>query len=148
MTHSVGFIVLAILLFAAQIGYAQRTCTDAEARRALHQADWQRTWAALYRSYRLYGHCDDGAVAEGYSESVARILVDHWDTLPELARLSKRDAQFRRFVIGHLDATLNMDDVEAVKRKAKTRCPARFNGLCRDLAKQADSAVEESSAQR
>lgn len=104
-----------------------------------------RSWSALYHSYKLYRQCDDGAIAEGYSESVARILVDHWETLPELSTFSRRDARFRRFVLRHLDATLNMDDVEMVRRKAQTRCPKALRPVCVDLIRKADSAMSENA---
>jgi hypothetical protein len=126
---------LVITLFSGQFGYGQqRTCTGAEARRAEAEAVTLRAWDGLYRSYKLYRQCDDGAIAEGYSESVARILVDHWDTLPQLARLAKEDAEFRRFVMGHVDATLNTDDIAKIRTHAKTKCPAGLRAICTDLA--------------
>ena len=135
---------LAIMLSLAQVGHAQKQgCSDAAGRRALDEAVTLRSWDALYASYKAYRQCDDGAIGEGYSESVARILVDHWKRLPELNRLAQKDAQFRRFVLRHLDATLNMDDVEKVKRKAMTQCPSGLNRLCSDLSKQADAAMQE-----
>jgi hypothetical protein len=137
-------LTLAMMLSSAQVGHAQKQgCSDAAARRALDEAVTLRTWDTLYTSFKAYRQCDDGAIAEGYSESVARILVDHWKTLPELNRIAQKDAQFRHFVLRHLDATLNMDDVEKVKRKAMTQCPSGLNRLCSDLVKQSDSAMHE-----
>jgi hypothetical protein len=124
----------------------QHPCTEADGKHALDEADSLRTWDALYKSYRSYRACDDGAIAEGYSESVVRILADHWNTLPQLDMLGKRDAKFRRFVIRHVDATLNTDDVVLVKREAKTACPAGLSNLCIDLAKQADSALKDAAS--
>jgi hypothetical protein len=69
-----------------------------EMRRAEAEAAELRSWDALYRSYKLYGRCNNVDAAEGFSESVARILVDHWATLPRLAKLADSDAAFRRFV--------------------------------------------------
>jgi hypothetical protein len=159
---------LIVTMFSLQVGHAQqapllscrdaearlqslrrreeRPCTEVESRRALDEAGVLRSWYALYRSYKSYRQCDDGAIGEGYSESVARILVDHWNTLPQLARLARNDADFRAFVIGHVDATLNMDDVEKIRRNAKAQCPARLRIVCNDLAKQADSALKEDAS--
>jgi hypothetical protein len=138
---------LIVTMFSLQVGHAQkRPCTEVESRRALDQAGVLRSWYALYRSYKSYRQCDDGAIGEGYSESVARILVDHWNTLPQLARLARNDADFRAFVIGHVDATLNMDDVEKIRRNAKAQCPARLRIVCNDLAKQADSALKDDAS--
>jgi hypothetical protein len=103
-------IILSLLAAPLQAAaYAQKKpCTEDEGRRALDQADTLRNWDALYKSYQTLGNCDDGAIGEGFSEWVARILADHWNTLPRLAQLSKRDAGFRVFVIAHVDVTLNM----------------------------------------
>jgi hypothetical protein len=115
----------------------QGPCGEDQAKVALDQADTFRDWDSLYKSQAEYGNCDDGAVGEGYSESVARILVDHWDTLPRLADLGKTNPGFQAFVIKHVDASLNNDDVKKIKENAKLRCPKGLSGLCDDLKKQA-----------
>jgi hypothetical protein len=73
-------------------------------------------------------------------------LVDHWNTLPRLAALVKLDPLFRKFVLGHVDATLNMTDVEKIKDKAEKQCPLGLGGLCGDLKKQAEAALKENGA--
>ncbi len=90
-----------------------------------------------------YFRCNDGAIGEGYSESVARILVDRWSSLAELAHLAEADDEFRSFVIKHVDATLNMDDVEKIKKSAETQCPITLRTLCSDLAQQARAGLKE-----
>ena len=138
---------LIITMFSVQVGHAQkRGCGDVEGQHAFDEAITLRSWDALYKSYKLYRQCDDGAVGEGYSESVARILSDHWNTLPELARLAGKDSQFRAFVIGHVDATLTMDDVRKIRKNAKTQCPMGLRTVCNDLAKQADAALKEDAS--
>ena len=138
---------LIITMFSVQVGHAQkRGCGDVEGQHAFDEAITLRSWDALYKSYKLYRQCDDGAVGEGYSESVARILSDHWNTLPELARLAGKDSQFRAFVIGHVDATLTMDDVRKITKNAKTQWPMGLRTVCNDLAKQADAALKEDAS--
>jgi len=110
-------------------------CTDAESRRAGDEAEKLRSWDAIYRSYKLYGQCDDGFIAEEYSESVARILVDHWATLPRLAKLANSDAGFRRFVLRHVDATTDKKDLGRIRTKAKDSYPQNLRSLCADLKK-------------
>jgi hypothetical protein len=125
---------------------SKHACTSLEGRHALDEADAPRTWDALYKSYLKFRHCDDGAIGEGYSESVARILTDHWNTLPRFVQLASKDAAFQSFVIRHLDATLNMDDVQKIKQDAVTHCPAGLRTTCIHLVKQADAALKEASA--
>jgi hypothetical protein len=137
-------ICFSVLAFSGSIACAQQhSCTDTEALRAETQVDTLRSWDSLYRSYKLYRQCDDGSIAEGYSESVVRILADHWGTRPRLAALSKRDARFRRFVLGHVDATTNPDDLKKIRINANTQCPPRLSAICADLAKEADAALKE-----
>jgi hypothetical protein len=133
-----------MLVFSASVACAQqRPCTDTEAFRAETQTDTLRSWDALYRSYKLYQQCDDGGLAEGYSEAVVRILADHWNTLSRLVTLSRRDARFRQFVLRHVDATTNPDDLKKIRINASSQCPPRLSAICADLAKEADAALKE-----
>jgi len=102
-----------------------------------------RSWNVLYQSWKSYRACDDGSLAEGYSESVARVLVDHWNTLPELAHLARKDPEFRGFVLKHIDATLDAGDVAKIRKKASAQCPAGLKKLCGDVEKQAKLALKE-----
>src|SRR5258707_254492 len=121
----------------------QRECTQTEARRAESESDTLRNWDALHNSYKRYGHCDDGAIAEGYSESVARILVDHWTTLSRLSPLASADPKFLKFVLRHLNTTLNPDDIKKVRANTITHCPSGLHTLCVDQSRQAQSALKE-----
>lgn len=126
----------------------ERPCTVAESEVAMKEALGPpfQAWDALYKSYKVHGNCDDGIMAENYSESVARILVDHWTTLPRLASLARKDTDFRHFVLKHVDATLDMNDVVKVRTNAETQCPKKLQTLCDDLRKQAASALREDAA--
>ncbi len=123
-----------------------KSCTGAQYRRAENEAVTLRSWDAVYKSYLLYASCDDGAAAEGYSESVARILADHWDSLRQFSRLTKDDKGFRAFVLRHLDATLNMEDVRAIRVNTIRRCPVDLRDICKDLRKNADVAIKEDAS--
>jgi hypothetical protein len=114
-------------------------------RRALDESDRLRNWDALYNSYKEFKDCDDGAIGEGYGESVARILADYWNTLPRFTQLAAKHGAFREFLIKHLDATLNMDDVVKIKHEAQTQCPFGLQKTCNDRVKQADAALKDFS---
>lgn len=108
-----------------------------------NESETLRTWDSLHRSYRLYGRCDNVSAQEGYSESIARILVDHWQTLPRLALILQHDKPFKNFVLGGVNSTLNMDDVKKIKANALQRCHPQLYGLCNELAKAADDAIKD-----
>lgn len=139
MKYSVVFsIAMATIIFGG-IGYAQEhPCTDTEAQKAESEAVGLRSWDDLYKSFKLYRQCDDGVIGEGYSESVARILVDHWNTLSRLEALGVKDTAFRRFVLKHVDGTIASDDIVKIKKNATTLCPKTLQKLCSDLKKHSE----------
>jgi hypothetical protein len=135
--------------------YAQQNaCPQRDIDKIELEASRLRSWDALYRSFRQYADYQqcyqkhykqefgNASADEGYSESIARILSDHWDTLPRLATLIKQDRKFSAFV--HLDATMDMKDVNKIRRLAIQNCPLGLNNLCGSLRKSADSAIAES----
>jgi hypothetical protein len=122
------------------------TCTEAQEQRAGDESVMLRTWSALYSSYQAYWQCDDGFIAEGYSESVARILVDHWETLSRLDEIGSKDVSFQRFVVRHVDATLDLRDLKRIAQSANTQCPESLKGVCAQLATRAVAAIKEDAA--
>lgn len=139
MKRSLGICALIVVNYC--VGYAQQDPCPA-------LLPTLRTWDALYKSYTSYPSCDDGFIGENYSESVARILVDRWSTLPRLASLARENVDFQRFVLKHVDATLDMNDVKKIRTRAITQCPEGLHGLCKDLRSQADSALKQGSTPR
>jgi len=44
--------------------------------------------------------------------------------------LAGKNGAFKGFVIKHLDATLNTDDVETIKKNTSTHCPIGLESTC------------------
>lgn len=120
-----------------------KACSPRDAAAADAAIDDLDSWTKVERAYQQYGHCDDGSIAEGNSEAVARLLVDHWSTLPLLAELAKRDPAFRRFVLRHIDATLDTDDLDKIGALAAAQCPLGSAPLCRELRQTAARAAKQ-----
>jgi hypothetical protein len=118
-----------------------RTCTPKDAEAADAAIDHLATWADVYGNFKNYGHCDDGSIAEGNSEGVARLLVDKWQTLPQLAALIKRHPAFRAYVLRQIDTTLNTDDLDRIAESATAACPKGSDKLCASLKEAATKAV-------
>jgi hypothetical protein len=108
-------------------------CTKEQAIRAEMEADTLQSWNDVYRSYKKYAQCDDAAIGEGYSDSVSRLLEDHWDRLIELNRITSRDKKFLRFVLFHIDELMSMDAVPKIRGNAVAHCPAIAKGLCKSI---------------
>ena len=140
MTLKPSVLLLSLLVWGsiAQNPIPKPNCSDTEAQRAESEAVMLRSWDDLYGSYKRYKHCDDGAISEGYSEAVARILVDHWNTLSRLADITYKDTDFRRFVLKHIDQTLTLEDIKNIRANAEKKCPSGLRDLCREIRKQAE----------
>ena len=88
------------------------------------------TWRDLYKSFGRYVQCDDGSVAEAFSNSVALLMAEHWDTIGDLNKLAKAHPTFASFVLRHTDVTMSLDQARAIKGNAQERCPVDSRHLC------------------
>src|SRR5690242_18056824 len=78
--------------------YDASRCTTTVALQAMGSVNSaQRDWRILQGHFRLYGFCDDGPVAEGYSQDVVALLTEKWKLLPELEELGRHDPAFLEF---------------------------------------------------
>ena len=118
-----------------------KTCTPKDAEAADAAIDTLDSWTKVAQSVKRFSHCDDGSIAEGYSEAVARLLVDKWDTMPELATLIKHNSALKPFVLRHIDSTLDTNDLNQIKKLAVSSCPTKeFASLCKDINRAAKKA--------
>lgn len=112
-------------------------CTNDMAMRADAAASPIKDWDALYSVYKSYAVCDSGAAAEGFSDSVAKLFVDHWTEFGKFASLAEKDDDFKYFAIGHIDETDDMDDLVRIASNAQKSCPAGQDKLCETILNQA-----------
>jgi hypothetical protein len=106
-----------------------------------------RSWEALYDHRKSFPGCDDGAIAEGYSDSVARLLANAWERLPELSARAKRDGDFLLFILRHVDASAAPADLKRTLANARTSCPSGLRELCKKVEAAAAGALEEARTQ-
>jgi hypothetical protein len=102
-----------------------------------------RSWGAIHESSKRFGHCDDGYVGEGYSDAVVGMLAKHWAQLGDLSRIAGSDAAFRAFVLSHIDATTDEQELRTVLDSATKRCAKSHRALCTDIGGLARSALRE-----
>ena len=103
-------------------------------------------WSSLMRHQKAFGSCDDGALAEGYSDAVVALLARRWDQFDAFVRLSSRNPSFRQWALRHVDATASPDDLrEVVRNAAKCTGSDKAKHLCRDIAGAAREALEGSN---
>jgi hypothetical protein len=142
MTYRSMFLPV-ILIVANSIAGAnfsgKKACTSEEANAAENETDHLRDWASVHPSYVHFSHCDDGSIAEGYSDAVGKLLAEHWDQFSRLAQLVSNDKEFGRFVIKHIDHTLPNDVLLKISKSARSRCPVGREKYCAEIAHAASN---------
>jgi hypothetical protein len=137
-----GVILVLTLVGASQLR-AQDRC-DEKQDQWFHQKN-PSTWRALYGLFEQFGGCDDGAIAEGFSDDVAELLLKQWAHLDTLNRLMTSDTRFKKFVLRHIDSTLDEDQLKEIKKNATAHCPARGTRLCASIRIETQRALQQVS---
>jgi len=130
---TISLLAWAPCIFADDAGCAPEVVWHAE-----NIAASLKNWDDVYVAYEKYRSCDDGSVAEGFSDSIGGILASNWDSIIRLAELTKSDGSFKAFVLKHIDETLPNEMLHRIKENADNRCPIRHIDLCRQIANSAN----------
>jgi hypothetical protein len=112
-------------------------CTHLEAMQAEENTDHLRDWNAVYQSFTRFSQCDDGGIAEGYSDAIGKLLADNWNQFPDLVRLAAKDKRFQSFVLRHVDETIPDDTLKKLAQNAKGQCPTDAARLCKLIIRTA-----------
>src|SRR5258708_37011606 len=83
-------VILLFMTSAFASDATTRKCPKGEAMEAEKQAGSLKDWDQVYRSYKRFSQCDDGAIAEGYSESITKLLAEDWKSSNRLLVLTNR----------------------------------------------------------
>jgi hypothetical protein len=134
-TEALSAFILGLLACVTTSAGGSEKCSREAAISAETQAAAE-TWPELYQSFRRYAHCDDGAVAEVFSSSVALLLAEHWDAIDKLTDLAKAHPSFGRFVLRHIDVTMSLSQAETIRGNATDRCPEASKGTCERILKR------------
>ena len=126
---------MAIFLFALMMASTVygNSCSPKDAQAADALIDNLDSWEQIAEMARKFSQCDDGSIAEGISEAIARLFVDKWQTLPQLAKLIKHNSILKQFVLRHIDDTLNTADLDKIKELSLLSCPQELRSLCKDI---------------
>jgi hypothetical protein len=129
-------IIFFLLLLGAAPAEAHR-CPVAEAQAAEQATDTLHSWRSIYTAFTRYKQCDDGAIAEGFSDKVVHLLATQWSSLHQAQHLIAKDRSFQSFIVRHVDATTDAAELKRVRHSATTRCPASAKLLCRQIDRAA-----------
>jgi hypothetical protein len=130
-------ILMALLLSFLGVPAMAQVCSIPEAKAAETISSSLKSWSAIHRAYQQYGHCDDGAISEGFSQSVVHLLASKWHTLPRAQRIIAKDPTFQDFIVRHVDSTADGAEVKLVGTFASHKCPVSASDLCKQLVRAA-----------
>jgi hypothetical protein len=129
--HIIVHLILSLFFVSlCSASMVDQICTRDEAIEAENEIDKLNDWDSLYKSFKQFAHCDDGAIAEGYSDIIGLLLGD-WKNFNRVAELTASDLNFKRFVIKHLDETIPYDTGEKIFENVQKRCPSNAKKLCK-----------------
>ena len=98
------------------------------------EADSVKNWDGIYRSFNRFSQCDDGTIAEGYSESVTQLLAEDWKSSNVLLALTNRSKTFRHFVLKRIDNTVPGDGLASIANHPRSKCAPGSRKLCLSIA--------------
>jgi hypothetical protein len=141
LTTAIAGVLVSACLLGMSAAYG-KVCSERQATAADAMVDHLDSWSKVNTMLKQYGHCDDGGIAEGTSEAIARLLVDHWERLPQLGKLIRHNPSLQAFVLRHIDTTLDTDDLTKIGTLSASSCPTGMSALCRDLGAAATKASQ------
>src|SRR5712671_902832 len=127
------FGLLSLINVTALVCETAKPCTKEEAIRAETEASSLANWADVHGSFKRFAQCDDGAIGEGYSSAVARLLSDNWNSVDQLNHLVLNDKAFEKFILHHVDELMSPAQAQKIVDNAYTHCPIHASRLCKAL---------------
>ena len=126
-------VLCVIATWDAQVAAATR-CTVDDVSAAMSEIGRQEDWAGVYQSFKRYRHCDEGVVAEEYSDAIGHLLAHNWEQVAGLVNLVGSDREFGEFVVRHIDENIGEADAQLIVSNARSRCPSKARWLCKAIA--------------
>lgn len=114
-----------------------KECSPAEAETAENATDSLHSWEQIYTAYSRYRHCDEAAIAQGFTDKVVHLLATDWGTLAKLDVILQRDPQFLGFVVRHINGSADPAELDKVIASANSACPFSMHSLCKQLTSAA-----------
>jgi hypothetical protein len=133
MRNIIIFLGMCLFLMGYAMAVEPSRCSSAKMQAAEEVSPTLKNWDEVFGAFKKYATCDDGAIGEGFSDSIGRLLASHWNTLDRLATLSKKDKTFSAFVIKHIDETLMPNVLLQIHENAITHCPQAYKLLCKKI---------------
>lgn len=131
MIRIISSILFSLVLLSDANASEKKQCTQEEAFQAESEANTLKDWDSVYRSFRRFEHCDDGAISEGYSDTIGRQLAHDWEHFLRLNEICSSDKRFERFILKHVNSTMRANVWEIIINNTRLRCPSKAERLCK-----------------
>jgi len=137
MKHIIGIFVIILLVFSINIS-AKDKCSKQEALVAEEKVDGILSWDDLYQYYLKYKECDSGAISEGLSNSIEILLVNKWDDLFIIYKMTSEKKRFKLFFLKHIDETMSQKNAEIIYYNIKNKCDNKTKEFCALIKNEMD----------
>lgn len=127
------FALIFILFGVLPNASARGKCTQADAKVAEERSTSIANWNELHAAFNRFKSCDDGAISEGYSDSVVRLLIEQWNGASELQNTFNKSQSFEVFVLRHIDELMTPSQLAQIESNATNRCPSDAKQFCRKI---------------
>ena len=124
---------LGMLLVTNSYADKAKTCRTDESVRARRDAAHVKDWNSILTSFRQFGMCDSGRVAEEYSYAISRLLAQDWDHVGVLLQLAGNNEAFKQFVLRHINENFPEEEAQSIVRNAREHCPENGKWLCKAI---------------
>lgn len=138
---SVNFLAFIFISESVNADGMVEKCSSSEAKEIELIAYSLASWHELYAAFQKYSSCDDGAIAEGFSESISLLMSEKWELIDKLNVYTKDDSKFQKFVIKHIDETAPIERLKKIKMNAMSNCSKNIKGICSEILNT--SAIKE-----
>lgn len=127
--------------------FPRKICsTDMHAKVEGQLVDARANWRSLLQHHKAFAPCDDGALAEDYSDAVASLLAQSQEQFTALKTLVKEHPDFLKWVLQHVDSSVSSDDLEKVIKNGESCAKtSELATLCSSIKQKAKSALAELS---
>jgi hypothetical protein len=99
---------------------------------------------SIYKVAKRFPGCmEGGGISEEVSDDVVVRLAHHWRNAIRELQERRADHRFVTFVLQHVDATTDPDDLRKVESQSKAECPRTATRLCREIASAAREALKD-----
>ena len=113
---------------------AAKECSRIEAESAENAVDTLDSWPSIFAAYKRYVHCDDAAIAEGFTDKVVHHLANRWELLDQAQQLIARDPSFQAFIVRHINASADASELDRIALSAIQKCPTSAKVFCNQIA--------------